>query len=87
MFFYYDSFKECKIHIVNSGLLCLFLATLQSLVYYGPEQPRIQTEVLGRSLVRSLIRLHCSFVYLLPPACFTCALHCARVLPNSWESG
>ena len=29
---------------------------------YWPEQARIQTEVLGHSLIRSLVRSHCSLI-------------------------
>ena len=59
-----------------------------------PEQPKIQTEVLGHSLVHSLVHSHRSLVRLLRPAPFACALRCAthslacslRSLPRSWES-
>ena len=37
--------------------------------YCGPEQPRIQTDVLGHSLVCSLVRSHRSLDCLLRPAC------------------
>ena len=37
-------------------------AQLCSALHSGPDQPRIQTEVLGQPLPRSLIRLHCSLV-------------------------
>ena len=48
------------------------ITTFESLpAHFGPEQPKIQTEVLGHSLVRSLVRSHRS----LP-----------RLLPRSWES-
>ena len=43
----------------------------------GPEQPRIQTEVLCHSLVRSPVRSHCSHICLLCLAQFTRGLHCA----------
>ena len=36
-------------------------------VHCGPEQLKIQTEVLGHSLVRSLVRSHRSLVELAPP--------------------
>ena len=59
-------------------------------MHYGPEQPRIQTEVLGHSLVRSLIRSQRSLVFLLRTAHFA-ALSCLLArslhsLPCSWES-
>ena len=40
----------------------------QSAMHYGLEQPKIQTAVLGHSLVRSLIRLHRSLIHLLRTA-------------------
>ena len=43
--------------------------------HYGRKQPRIQTEVLGHSLVRSLIRSHRSLIRLLRTARFArCSL-------------
>ena len=48
----------------------------------GPKQPKIQTEVLGHSLVCSLSRLHRSLVCLLRTTCFACALHCAHSLAH-----
>ena len=52
----------------------------------GPEKPRIQTYVLGHSLVRSLVRLHCSLLCLLRTACFPRALICllAHSLTPEW---
>ena len=50
-----------------------------------PEQPKIQTAVLGHPLVRS----HRSLVRLLQTARFAHALRCARSLrslPRSWDS-
>ena len=44
---------------------------------------RIQTEVLGHSLVHALICLHHSLVHLLCPACFACALLCANLFARS----
>ena len=55
---------------------------MKQLPHYGPKQPRIQTEVLGHSLVRSLVRSHCSLVRLLRTARFACALHCAHSLAH-----
>ena len=46
--------------------------------HYGPHQPRIQTEVLGHSLVRSLFRSHHSLVRLLRTTRFIHALRCAH---------
>ena len=40
------------------------LPLCMSASHYGPEQPRIHTEVLSHSLARSLVPLHCSFVHL-----------------------
>ena len=41
--------------------LCLpLLLFLSSRIHYGQKQPRIQTVVLGNSLVHSLVRSHCS---------------------------
>ena len=42
--------------------------------HYGPEQPRIHTEVLDHSLVCSLVCLHRSLVRLLHPAHFAHSL-------------
>ena len=42
----------------HSLLSCLFFSL--SLLHYGQKQPRIQTEVLGHSLVRSLAPFTCS---------------------------
>ena len=47
-------------------------------VHYGPEQPRIQTEVLGHSLVRLLVRPDHSLICLLHTACFAYALRRAH---------
>ena len=47
-------------------------------LHYGRKQPRIQTEVLGHSLVRSLVHSHRSLVCLLCTACFACRLRCAH---------
>ena len=51
--------------------------------YFGRKQPRIQTEVLGHSLVRSLVCSHCSLVCLLWTARFTRALHCTHSFARS----
>ena len=62
-------------------------------IHCGPDQPKTQTKVLGHSLVRSLVRSHCSLVYMLHPACFARANCCAHLLACSicslsrlWES-
>ena len=44
------------------------------LLHRGPEQPVKQTEVLGHSLVRSLVRSHRSLVRLLRTTRFACSL-------------
>ena len=49
-------------------------------MHCGPEQPKIQTEVLGHSLVPLLVCSHCSLVRLL--AYFAHSL--ARVTVNDW---
>ena len=49
----------------------------------GPEHERIQTEILGQSLVRSLIRTHRSLVCLLRTTRFARALCCAPWLARS----
>ena len=46
--------------------LTVTLARVGIRVHCGPEQPKIQAEVLGHSLVRSLVRSHRSIVRLLP---------------------
>ena len=43
-------------------------------MHYGPEQPRIQTEVLGHSLVRSLVRSHRSLTSLTPSLVGKCLI-------------
>ena len=48
-------------------------------VHFGPEQPKIQTEVLGHSLLHS----HRSLVCLLRTARFARALRCAHLLARS----
>ena len=58
-------------------------------VHYGLEPPKIQTAVLGHSLVRSLVRLHRSLVRLLRTARLARTLRCSRSLrslPRFWES-
>ena len=64
--------------------------TVESPKHCGPEQPTIQTKVLGHSLVCSLVRSHPSLVCLLCTTCFARAL-CLLArslcsLPRSWES-
>ena len=51
--------------------------TLLPTAHYGRKQPRIQTEVLGHSLVRSLFRSHRSLIRLLRTA------RCAHLLARS----
>ena len=62
---------------------CFFLST--SIFFWrvvrlhcGPEQPKIQTEELGHSPVRSLFRSHRSLVCLLRPTRFAHVLRCAH---------
>ena len=64
--------------------------------HYGRKQPRKQTEVLGHSLVHSLVCSHRSLVCLLRTARFARALRCThsfvrshrslRSFTRSWES-
>ena len=49
----------------------------------GPEQPKTQTEVLGHTLVRLLVRSHRSLVRLLRTTCFAHALCCAHSFARS----
>ena len=51
--------------------------------YIGSKQPRIGSEVLGHSLVRSLIRSHCSLIRLIRAACFARALCSAHLFTRS----
>ena len=51
--------------------------------HWGPEQPKIQTEVLGHSLVCSLVPSHRSLVCLLRSTRFARALHCVHSLARS----
>ena len=53
------------------------------LIHGGPEQQRIRTEVLGHSLIRSLVCSHRSLVCLLLTTCFVSALRCAHLLARS----
>ena len=58
-------------------------------MHYGPEQPRIQTEVLGLSLICSLVRSHRSLVCLFRTVhtlLRTLARSLTLLLPSSWES-
>ena len=63
-------------------------------MHYGLEQQKIQTAVLGHSLIRSLVRSHRSLICLLRTACFARALRCAHsfarsltlLTPSLWES-
>ena len=55
--------------------------------HYGPKQPRIQTEVLGHSLVCLFVRSHHSLASLAPSAALTRSLaRSLRSLPRSWDS-
>ena len=56
------------------------------IIHCGPEQPRIQTEVLGHLLVHSLDCSHCSLIRLLLTTYFARALHCARSFARSLTS-
>ena len=63
------------------------MTTFESLpAHFGPEQPKIQTEVLGHSLVRSLVRSHRSLPRLLRTARFARALRCAHSFARSLTS-
>ena len=63
---------------------------LKTTRHLGPRQPKIQTKVLGHSLVRLLICSHRSLIRLLHTACFVRALCCAhlfsRLLTDSLPS-
>ena len=54
--------------------------------HYGQIQPRIQTEVLGHSLVRSLVRSHRSLIRLLQTARFAPTLRCNHLFARSLDS-
>ena len=62
-------------------------ACSKTCTHYGPKQPRIQTEVLGHSLVRSLIRSHRSLVCLLRTARFARAHRYTHSLAHSLAHG
>ena len=75
--------------------LCMPLADrfVKMGMHCGPDQPRIQTEVLGLLLVRLLVRLHCSLICLFRTTCFARVLCCAHSLarplcslPHLWNS-
>ena len=55
-------------------------------LHCGPDQPRIQNEVLGHSLIHLLVRLHRSLVRLLRTGRFACALRCAHSFARSLTS-
>ena len=78
---------KCGLVVIRSRLTSYVLQdSREHKLHCGPEQPRIQTEVLGHSLVHSLIRSHRSFVHLLCTDCFARVLHCAY-LPHSLAHG
>ena len=54
--------------------------------HYGPKQQRIQTEVLGHSLIHSLVRSHRSLIRMLRTARFARALRCAHSFARSLTS-
>ena len=47
-------------------------------MHCGLEHARIWTVVLGHSLIRLLVRSHCSLIHLLRTTRFACALRCAQ---------
>ena len=53
----------------------------------GPEPPRILTEVLGHSLVRSIVCSHRSLICLLRTTRFARALRCAHSWVSEWLDG
>ena len=71
-----DILQACSFH----KILCLFVRECACPSYCGPHQPRIQTEVLGHLLVRSLVCSHRSLVHLLRTTRFARALYCANSL-------
>ena len=82
----------CRINIATIALTRFMspvagLAALSLLpMHYGRKQPRIQTVVLGHSLVRSLVRSYRSLVRLLRTARFARALRCAHSFARSLTS-
>ena len=60
--------------------------TFHAPFHYGWEQPRIQTEVLGHSLIRSLVCSHRSLFCLLRPAYFAHTLRCIPSFTRSLTS-
>ena len=64
--------------------LCLWLIYCKYRLHCGPKQPRIQFEVLGHSLVRSLAPSSCSLICLLHTTRFARTLHCAHSVTHSW---
>ena len=54
---------ECKKHGTYESAWSIIRFGPENVpLHYGRKLPRIQTEVLGHSLVRSLVRSHCSLV-------------------------
>ena len=68
-------------------LSTLAVVIIGSPLHRGLEQTRIETELLGHSLVRSLVRSHHSLVRLLQTACFARALRCAHSFAHSLARG
>ena len=92
-FFTEMAHKRRQFSFVKYFVRAVFFLSFSSPSHYGTEQPKIQTNVLGHSLVDSLVRLHRSLFRLLHPACFARALRCAhsltcslRSLPRLWDS-
>ena len=94
-FFVFDflAFCSCLKHVslflLHSLLACWLACLLECLnasFHSGPDQPKIQNEVLGHSLVRSLVRSNRSLVRLLRTARFARALRCAHSFACSLTS-
>ena len=71
---------------ICSQLSCFLTVKLKWVLHYGRKQPRIQTVVLGHSLIRSFA---CSglLASLSPSAALTRLLaRSLRSLPRSWDS-
>ena len=81
-----EGIRESEINVAQGKKAAAILASEGRLLeremdsslplHYGLDQPRIHTEVLGHSLVRSLVCLHYSLIRLLCTTCFARALHC-----------
>ena len=68
--------------LVVKSQFYLTKSQMNTSMHSGPEQPRIQTEVLGRSLIRLLVRSHRSLPRLLRTTRFANKLRCTHLFAH-----